>query len=67
MEFSTPKAIHQIKINNYKHISVEGKKCCPLEAMAVAFNYHRIDIKETQSSLDIKGLIPVTNKIKRFG
>ena len=64
MEFLTPKAIRQIKMNNYKSISIEGKKCCPLEAMAVAFNYHQINITETQSTLDIKGLIPVTDNVK---
>lgn len=67
MEFNSPKAIHQIKIKNYKQISVNGQKCCPLEAMSVAFNFHRVNIEETHDSLDIRGITPVANKVKAFG
>jgi len=59
MEFSTPKAIHQIKLSHHKTVLIDGKKCCPLKAMTIAFNYHKVDITETDSCLTIKGILPV--------
>ena len=66
MEFSTPKAIHHIKINNHKNITFEGKHCSPLEAMSIVFNYHRIYITQTQYNLYVRGLVSVSSKIKRL-
>jgi len=59
MEFSTPKAIHQIKIKQHKKLLVDGKSYCALQAMTLALNYHKIDINETTTSLLIKGTVPV--------
>lgn len=64
MEFSTPKAIHQIKSSHHKKIIVEGQNCCPLQAMSIAFNYHKVDITETSSCLTIKGTVPVVRNNK---
>jgi hypothetical protein len=64
MEFSTPKAIHQIKSNHLKTMLVDGQKCCPLEAMTIAFKYHKVDITITASCMMIKGLTPVVRNDK---
>jgi len=64
MEFSTPKALHKIISANHKKILVDGLQTCPLQAMSVAFNFHKVDIEETPSCLKMKGLIPVTRNEK---
>jgi len=64
MEFSTPKALHKIISTNHKKILVDGNQSCPLQAMSVAFNFHKVDIEETTSCLKIRGLIPVTRNEK---
>jgi len=64
MEFSTPKAIHQIKLSHHKTVLVDGQKCCPLKAMTIAFNYHKVDITETSSCITIKGVVPVVGNDK---
>jgi hypothetical protein len=66
MEFSTPKALRHIKIHNDKNITFEGKKCSPLEAMSIVFNYHRICITQTQYNLYLKGLVSVSSKSKQL-
>ena len=64
MEFSTPKAIHQIKSSHHKTMLVDGQKCCPLIAMTIALNYHKLDITETASCITIKGVVPVVRNDK---
>lgn len=59
MEFSTPNAIRQIKANAHKEMWVEGQKQCPLQAMSFAFKYHKIDISDSATGLDIQGTVPV--------
>ena len=59
MEFSTPKAIHQIKTKQHKDLLVDGKNYCALEAMTMALNYHQLSIIETPTSLIIKGTVPI--------
>ena len=62
MEFSTPKAIHQIISKQHKTLLVDGKSYCALQAMTMALNYHKININETTTSLIIKGTVPVAKR-----
>ena len=59
MEFNTPQAIHEIKCSSKRKILINGKKQCKLQAMSFALNYHKIDVTETLSELQIKGTVPV--------
>jgi len=61
MEFSTPNAIRQIKANVHKEMWVDGEKLCPLQAMSFAFKYHKIDISNSATGLNIHGTVPVAN------
>jgi hypothetical protein len=64
MQFTTPQALHKIIGTTNKMVMVDGHQSCPLNAMSVAFNYHTIDISETNSSIDIKGILPVIRNEK---
>ncbi len=64
MEFSTPKAIHEIICKQHKTLLVDGKSYCALQAMTMALNYHKLDINETPTTLVIKGTVPVGKKVK---
>lgn len=59
MELNTPAAIREIKAHKSQSILVDGKSQCPLQAMAFAMNYHKLDITETNQGLSIKGTVPV--------
>lgn len=65
MEYSTPKAIRQIKTHNKRPIIVEGKKQCPLQAMSFALNYHVLDITETDAQMSVTG-IQAVSRVDRF-
>ena len=64
MEYSTPYAIRQIRSNNHKTIWINGQKQCPLQAMSFAFNYHKLDITESNRGLNITGTLPVVRNNK---
>ncbi|MDG1752226.1 MAG: hypothetical protein P8I03_11270 [Thalassotalea sp.] len=64
MEFSTPQALHKIIGTTDKMVLVDGQQSCPLNAMSVAFNFHTIDISETNTTIDIKGVLPVVRNEK---
>jgi hypothetical protein len=66
MEFSTPNAIRQIRANAHKEMWVDGKKSCPLQAMSLAFKYHKIDITDSAEGLNILGTVPVTSHSRKF-
>ena len=66
MEFSTPDAIRQIKANAHKEMWVDGEKQCPLQAMAFSFRYHKIDISNSATALNIHGTVPVTDHKRKF-
>ncbi|NMP31189.1 hypothetical protein HII17_06395 [Thalassotalea sp. M1531] len=55
MEYSTAKAIRQIKLHNDKKVSINGKHSCPLQAMAFAFQYHTLDINESTTEMKVTG------------
>jgi len=59
MEFNTPQAIREIKLSKKNNVTINGKRQCKLQAMSFAFNYHKLDVKETINELQIKGVIPV--------
>ncbi len=61
MEFSTPRAMRYIQKHNDKTITCEGKICSPLEAMSIVFNYHLINITQTQCNLYVKGIVSVSD------
>ena len=61
MEFSTPRAIHQIKCKQHKTLLVDGKSYCALQAMTMALNFHTINIDESPTELIIKGIVPVAS------
>jgi hypothetical protein len=64
MQFSTPQALHKIIGTTDKMVMVDGHQSCPLNAMSVAFNFHTIDISETSTTIDIKGVLPVLRNDK---
>lgn len=64
MQFSTPEALHKIIGSTDKIVMVDGHQSCPLNAMSIAFNFHTIDIAETNTSIDIKGVLPVIRNEK---
>lgn len=61
MEFSTPEAIHKIKVCNKNYAVVEGQRKCLLQAMSFAVNYHKLDITESEGELFVIG----TQAVKR--
>lgn len=61
MEFNTPQAIHEIKLSKKRHLLVNGKVQCKLQAMSFALNYHTIEMTETSNELRIKGTVLVGN------
>lgn len=60
MEFSTPNAIRQIKANTHREMRLDGQKVCPLQAMSFALRYHKLDISDSSTGLDIQGTVPVS-------
>jgi len=55
MEYSTAKAIRQIKMHNDRKVSINGRHSCPLQAMTFAFKYHTINIDESPTELRVTG------------
>jgi len=64
MHLSTPKALRKIITTNHKRILVDGQQTSPLQAMSVAFNYHKIHIEETSTCLRVAGVDPVIRNDK---
>ena len=56
MEYSTAKAIRQIKRHGKKPIRVDGQSICQLQAMAFAFQYHTVEINETPTEMRVTGV-----------
>ncbi len=59
MEFNTPDAIRKIKSSSKSKMLVNGKKQCKLQAMSFALNFHKIDVTDTPTGLQVKGVVPI--------
>ncbi len=64
MHFSTPKALRKIISTKNKKVLVDGRHTSTLQAMSVAFNYHKIHIEETATCLKVEGVDPVIRNDK---
>jgi hypothetical protein len=65
MELQTPQAIRAIKESKKTSALVDGRRCCILQAMSFAMNYHRLDVEENERELIVHGTMPV-KRIDRF-
>ncbi len=63
MKLNTPQAIRIIKSSKKNTLVIDGEIKSILQAMSIALNYHKLEIKKTDNMLIIYGLLPVTSYV----